>query len=325
MLKNALAVLAKPAMVVGVIAAVALPAIAASAATGAAGIGCTPGSGAKLAGKHITADIVSAHSNAFRCANLTGADLSGLSLTDADFTGANLTNANLQGADLTQANLTGAILRGAKLQNDGMIQATISDADFTGANLTDAKLGQATAHGTIFVKANLSGVNFGQAEMQGAKLTGATLNGADFTQADLTGANLSGADVSGATFTQATLTNTNFKGATGLLPWSTYVLIGAVVIFVLLMLRTLVQAVGARSGRQSAFSNSVITRKRPGIIRSVLGAILVAVGFHGFIGGTLGAIVSAEGPPQSQCARPACCARPAWRAASSASSPAWSW
>ncbi len=48
---------------------------------------CAPGSGPNFAGKHLTSGNISAQQN-LQCANLTGADLSGLSLIQVDFTGA---------------------------------------------------------------------------------------------------------------------------------------------------------------------------------------------------------------------------------------------
>ena len=50
-----------------------------------------------------------------KCANLTGADLTGADLTGANLKGADRTGANLKGADLTGADLTGADLTGADL------------------------------------------------------------------------------------------------------------------------------------------------------------------------------------------------------------------
>jgi len=64
----------------------------------------------------------------FISADLGGANLSGLSLYDTDFTNATMVVANLSGADLTAANLSGANLTGANL----------TGANLTGANLSGA-------------------------------------------------------------------------------------------------------------------------------------------------------------------------------------------
>jgi hypothetical protein len=252
---------ARLAIAVGLGGTAALVAISGSAAV-AAGPGCQPGSGKQLSGQHLTSSQVSGFQPGdLRCANLAGADLSGLSLGQVDFTGAILRNANLQHADLTQA--------------------TLNFADLSGANLTDATMIQA--------------------EAQHAKLAGADLSGVDLTQADLTGADLSKTKLSGTSFTQATLDHTTFTGATGIPPWNMYVLIVAVVIFVLLIVGTIRRS--ARNTRNAggyAFANASGNRTGSLLVRGLIGSLLVAVGFSAFVGGLLGEILSAAGPPVTQ-------------------------
>jgi Pentapeptide repeats (8 copies) len=55
---------------------------------GATAASCTPGSGPDLAGRHLTSSDLSSYSSGLQCANLTGADLSGLSLAQVNFAGA---------------------------------------------------------------------------------------------------------------------------------------------------------------------------------------------------------------------------------------------
>lgn len=103
--------------------------------------------------------------------DLTGADLSGLNLTDAflrfsDLSGANLSGTNLHDADLIDVKLNNANLTGADLTD-----ATFSDTDFTGANLTGANLSGYHYVGDF--------VNF-----QGANLTDANLNSDDLKGCD---------------------------------------------------------------------------------------------------------------------------------------------
>jgi len=221
-------------------------------------VSCVPGSGRNFAGKQVTSSEIQPQA-VLQCANFTGANLSGLSLGQVDFTGAILKNANLQHADLTQATLNGA--------------------DLSGANLTDATMIQVTA--------------------RDAKLVGANLSGVDLSQADLTDANLSKADLSGTGFTQATLTGTTFTGATGLLPWNLFVLGFALLMFLLLLIGTLRRTF---SNRSAGFGYSNQTGTNPGValVRGLLGAIVVAVGFSLAIGGFLGEVLSAAGPPVSQ-------------------------
>src|SRR5580658_4649622 len=104
------------------------------AAPGSAG-GCKPGSGPQLAGRHLSEATVSGYTPGYlRCANLTGADLAGLSLGQVDFTGAILRDADLDHADLTQATLNQANLSGANLSDATMLQVEARQAKLVGAN-----------------------------------------------------------------------------------------------------------------------------------------------------------------------------------------------
>jgi len=77
-------------------------------------------------------------------ANLSGANLNGAYLMDANLRGADLSGANLNGAYLMDANLRGADLRGADLMGANLSDAELRGADLMGANLSDANLSDAT-------------------------------------------------------------------------------------------------------------------------------------------------------------------------------------
>ncbi len=256
------------ATVGGLVAAVLLTAGTATA-MGAATASCTPGSGPKLAGKHLTSSDLSSYSSGLQCANLTGADLSGLSLAQVDFTGAVMRDANLQHADLSQA--------------------TLDQADLSGANLSNAQMTQVSA--------------------KSAKLVGAELAHADLTQADLAGADLTKANLSGTTFTQATLDQANFTGATGVPPFSLYLLIVAGIILALLVLGSIRKSIRIlRLGRQN-MSNFAMSRTGITLTRGLAGSLAVALGFHLFLGGLIDEVASASGPPLAQtCSAGALCA-----------------
>lgn len=255
-------------MAVGLGGAAAVVAITGASAA-AAGPSCQPGSGKQLAGKQLTAsDISSFQSGDLRCANLTGADLSGLSLAQADLTGAILRNADLQHADLTQV--------------------TFNFADLSGANLTGATMIQVQA--------------------RQAKLAGADLSGVNLTEADLTGADLSKTKLGGASFSLATLDHTTFTGATGVPPWNLYVLIVAVLIFASLAWGTVGR--GLRTTRNAGgFAFSTATGSRPGttLTLGLAGSLLAALGFNLTIGGLLGLVLGADGPPLTQTCAGALC------------------
>lgn len=269
-------------VIAGVIVGAAVVAVSA-AAVAAPTAGCQPGSGRQFVGHQFTSDEISnlGTSGALRCANLTGADFAGVSLVQVDLTAALLHNANLQHVDLTQATLNRAVL--------------------TGANLTGATLDQSNELSTNFSGANLSGASMIQVTARSANFTGADLSNVDLTQADLTNSNLSDAKVGGASFTQATLDGANFKGVTGVPPWSTYLLIFAIVIFLLLLWGTIRSRMrGASLRRRPNYAISTTGRAQVNLVRSLIGVLVVAFGFHLFVGGLAGTILSASGPPVAQ-------------------------
>jgi hypothetical protein len=87
-------------------------------------------------------------------------------LSDAD---ANLRGADLRGVDLSDEDLRGADLRGADLSNANLRGADLDDADLSDASLSGANLSYA----------HLSGANLSGADLCGAHLGGASLKGAD--------------------------------------------------------------------------------------------------------------------------------------------------
>jgi uncharacterized protein YjbI with pentapeptide repeats len=91
------------------------------------------GAGARLSGTNLRgADL--------RDADLSGTNLRGADLRDADLSGTNLRGADLRGANLCDADLTGADLRDANLSDADLRDANLSDADLYGTDLTGADL-----------------------------------------------------------------------------------------------------------------------------------------------------------------------------------------
>lgn len=187
----------------------------ASAAQTAQATSCRPGSGAHLAGKRLTnAELQSYSENGqLRCADLTKANLSGLSLIQDDLTGAILRKANLSGADFGQATLSHAQFQGANMAKVDLIQATLTGANLSGANLRSAKFGQATMPGANLSKAILISADFGQATVSKDNFTRANLTKASFTEAVAKGTNFKKANLTDAEFTSADLTGAHFTGA----------------------------------------------------------------------------------------------------------------
>jgi uncharacterized protein YjbI with pentapeptide repeats len=112
-------------------------------------------------------------------ADLTGADLSGADLTNANLVGADLTNASLVGADLTVVDLSYA-----NLDNTDLSYADLSHADFSYANL----------HGANLYESKLRIASFFRANLAMTKLEYADLTDADFEHSNLEPAILSSSE-----------------------------------------------------------------------------------------------------------------------------------
>jgi uncharacterized protein YjbI with pentapeptide repeats len=136
-------------------------------------------------------------------ANLSGVNLAGAVLAEADLSRANLSAAVLDRTDLTKTNLSMANLTGASL----------GDADASEARLGGAFLGAADLSRATLRSADLSGANLGGAYLRGATLSGANLRGADLRRASLIAATLGGANLSLADFTEANLSRAVLSGA----------------------------------------------------------------------------------------------------------------
>ncbi|WP_433541006.1 pentapeptide repeat-containing protein [Streptosporangium sandarakinum] len=218
------------------------PPAAAAGAPGGRDGPCRPGEGHDLRDGDFTRAPLPA---GLRCADLSRAVLSGVTLAHEDLTGAILRGADLRGSDLTGASLRyadlraadlteaqlgevradHADLRGAYLADAEAVQARFPHADLTGAKLVRANLGQADLTGAKLVGANLEesnaeqvaavGADFTRGRLGGTDLNQAGLGDATFTGTDLTGADLGQADLRGADFTGAVIEGTTFDQARG--------------------------------------------------------------------------------------------------------------
>lgn len=176
-------------------------------------------------------------------AKVSGADLTNIDLTNADFsaighefkhvdlTGANLSKAELppqlpdvgefqpqptlEKANLSHVELDGWSLEGIQLKEANLTNASLREVDLSGADLTDADLTHANlAHATL-TDAVLTNTTL-DAEFRFANLSGAILENADLSNANLSGAtlkdaDLTDADLSGATLKNADFTNTQYE------------------------------------------------------------------------------------------------------------------
>src|SRR5262245_15058348 len=125
----------------------------------------------------------------FAFCDLSGLDLSGRNLSDADFTGAYLEETNLAGAKLDSASFFGASLKRANLAGASLRRADMRGTSLGGANLIGADLYEADLReGKIAEKAGSGELKVLQTDVGPAEMPGALMASANLERAKLTGA-----------------------------------------------------------------------------------------------------------------------------------------
>ena len=130
--------------------------------------------------------------------DMSGRDMSRLTLTGADFTNSVFDHADLSGGAFDNSNLAGAQFRRAYL-----IRTTGNSVNLSRAVLSDAMMNEA----------NLTASNFTATELQRADMSGGFFIGSDFTGAKFINTSAVQADFSEATFNDTKLDHANFENA----------------------------------------------------------------------------------------------------------------
>lgn len=180
-------------------------------------------------------------------ANLVGADISRVSLTDVDLSMADLTHVSSGGITGTpialppgwlllkgylvgpKANLTGAGLSGADFLGVSLEFANLTNASITNSNLSGVDMSSAILVGLgatsnypgpsslpspwIYRDGNIYGPGMTFRSAVASDLSNLDLNGATFVRLNLAGCDFTGTDLSGSTFTGGTFTDTKFISA----------------------------------------------------------------------------------------------------------------
>src|SRR3569623_645599 len=177
----------------------------------------------------------------FAWTDLSGLDLSGRNLCDADFSGAVLAGCNLQNTRMDTATLFGADLQASGLRNADLTGADMFEADLRegvlaaadpkvgfrrieagggnrvgdaqGAKLIGANLERSKLSGVIAVKADYTDAVLKEARLVRANLKQATMKGCDLSGADLSGADLGGAALRDAVLVGAKTLSWNVQNA----------------------------------------------------------------------------------------------------------------
>ena len=141
-----------------------------------------------------------------------GCNLSGATLTGADFSGVTYVGTNFGGAALERASFRGAHLVAANFQSANLRGAAFDDVDCTACNFEGAKLDGATFSGIRMVAANFADFS---AVLSDADLRG-LLGGCvacNFRSATLAGRDFSGVTMIDVDLSRADLRNSRFNGA----------------------------------------------------------------------------------------------------------------
>lgn len=144
--------------------------------------------------------------------NLEEADLRGMNLGWANFSGAYLYKANLNMAYLGWANLNRVILNRADLGMANLHGATINNADFNWAYLGNADLSGTNIIESEFFQANLGGADLSDSKLNNVNFNWANLNCANLSRSDLHRANLFMTDMAGTNLEGANITSCMVHG-----------------------------------------------------------------------------------------------------------------
>ncbi len=99
----------------------------------------------------------------------------------ADLTGLNLSNVslrqmNLSHADMTETDLSGADLRNVRLAGANLVRTVLRNANLRGADLRDADLSDADLRDAVLLDANLRGADLWRANLDGCVITPTALH-----------------------------------------------------------------------------------------------------------------------------------------------------
>ena len=130
--------------------------------------------------------------------NVSGADLSGLTLANIQLTGADLSSTNLSNSNLSSATLSGSNLSSATLASTNLSGASINNANLAGTSVTYSDLSRADLSGSTISGATIQNTSLAESNLIFANLSGSNLSGVDLTGAKFLKANLVGAHITSA-------------------------------------------------------------------------------------------------------------------------------
>lgn len=119
--------------------------------------------------------------------DLSGANLSGLEIVNADITQATLAGANLAGSKIVNVQSRGASFERANLVGADLVGEDLEGVDFGNSDLTDADLSEANLRGANFSHSKIVRTKFRHANLAGACFDWCHITRSDFSYAEFHG------------------------------------------------------------------------------------------------------------------------------------------
>lgn len=169
--------------------------------------------------------------NVGKPANLSGVTLNNANITACDFSYANFQGASLLGATADSCKFNYANFQSgngydvASMSGASLSYASFSSAGLNGVNLTNSyiingQFNDLTLLGTNFTNANMPGANFKNSKLEGVLFTGAILQNVNFTNTTMktppnggSGVDFTCTQLGGSNFSNATVLQANFADA----------------------------------------------------------------------------------------------------------------
>jgi uncharacterized protein YjbI with pentapeptide repeats len=145
---------------------------------------------------------------------LTGADLAGVEARSAEILRSRLVEANLGGAQLRNLVLTDCELRGGSLANLAAITASVTRCAFSGARMTGLSLPEAVIDDARFGDCLIDLAGFAFSKLRRTIFTDCILRDADFRDVRFSSVRFHRCDLSGAQFSGARWERSELRGCT---------------------------------------------------------------------------------------------------------------
>ena len=137
-----------------------------------------------------------------------------------------LSGANLSGLDLSEIKLTGLKMEGANLSDTNLTKATLAAINMAGVNLAKAQLNEA----------RIAAVNLEDADLTGADLTESSWMGVNVTGANFEDATMTDAHAVAVDWSKAKVPPTQLPEPVPIPPWLPAVFAGIVMLFVVVLI-----------------------------------------------------------------------------------------